>query len=414
IFDNHNLFSHGHSDEIQFRIVTKDNKIKWLHHLCQPVIKNNEYLGSRVSNIEITKLKNTEFELSKLSEELKKVNKSLYEMVHQRTVEITTFMTQCPYPRAVYDISGKLVSSNPAWNNELKLRNGKENIYDNPLIKYSKLESKIKKVFETGEKFKSHPIYYEQFDKMLILDFYSIKNRKEEIEIIVMNVEDITEQTRSEALSKEIETRKDLIGEIFDFLDAERRNISKELHDRIGQNLMLIKLNAELIKDANLYAPEKSDEIVELTIDTTKAIKQIIHSLYPEEIEKYGLKESIKNMVNRISKLTPINIDLNFRGQYIPLNKRQELAIFRVIQETLNNATRHSKAENISIDIQFTSNMLLGIITDNGIGFRKQSSDSTKFGIKFMEERMENIGGYFELNSRLKEGTTVHLEVPIG
>ena len=368
-------------------------------------------MGRRVSNRDITKLKTAEKELSELSIKLKNTNEILKDLVEQRTNEITTFMTQCPYPRAVYDKDGKLINCNPVW--KVEFSNDSDNIYDLPLIKNSNLDEKIKNVFRMGDGFKSHPIYHEAIDKMLILDFYSIRNSKYEIEKIVLNVEDITEQTKSKELSKELETRKDLIGEIFDFLDAERRHISKELHDRIGQNLMLIKMNAEIIKEAKMFAPEKSDEIVELTLQTSKEIKEIIYSLYPEEIEKYGLKESIRNMTNRISNISDLEIELNFYGDYNPLNKRLELSIFRVVQEAFNNISKHSKANKAILDLHFKSNIIQGQISDDGIGFDQQILSVDKFGIKFMEERIDNLDGYLELNSKKNEGTIIHFEIPL-
>ena len=415
MFVNHeNLSLKGKGlEEFQFRIITKTNEIKWIHHLCQPVYKNNIYLGHRVSNRDLTKLKKAEDELTKIGERLKEANRTLKELVEQRTIEMTTFMTQCPYPRAVYDKNGDLINCNPAWQSEFPTNAEKNNIYTHHLVKNSRLEDKIKKVFNIGEGFKSHPIYYEELDKMLVLDFYAIKNSKYEIEKVVLNVEDITEHTRHKELSKELETRKDLIGEIFDYLEADRRHISKDLHDRIGQNLMLIKMNAELIKDANLYAPEKSDEIVDLTIKTSKEIKEIIYSLYPVEIEKYGLCESIRNMVNRIDELTDMKFDIKFVGEYKPMSKRLELAIFRVIQEALNNITKHSKANNVKLNINFKANIILGMISDDGVGINNTSPEETKYGMKFMEERIESVGGYFELNSENKKGTSIHFEIPI-
>lgn len=400
-------------EEFQFRIVTKSNEIKWIHHLCQPVYKDNVYLGHRVSNRDMTTLKMAEDELTKIGDRLIQANKTLKELVEQRTIEMTTFMTQCPYPRAVYDKNGELINCNPAWQSEFPTNPKNNNLYNHPLVKNSKLEDKIKKVFNIGEGFKSHPIYYEELDKMLILDFYAIKNSRYEIEKVVLNIEDITEQTRSHELSKELETRKDLIGEIFDYLDAERRHISKELHDRIGQNLLLIKMNAELIKEAKLYVPEKSDEIVKLIIETSKEIKEIIYSLYPVEIEKYGLKESIQNMVNRINKITDIKFTIKFIGGNNTIPKKLELAIFRVIQEALNNITKHSKASNVKVDININHKMILGLISDDGMGFNDVHRDETKYGMRFMEERIESLGGYFEVNSKIKNGTSVHFEIPI-
>ena len=405
-------------DELEFRIVTKNNEIKWIHHLCQSIYSGDgKYVGHCVSNRDITKLKETQNELAKLSNQLQNTNRTLEELVDQRTMEMKTFMIQCPYPRAIYDNKGNLVSCNPAWDNTFNSYSDKKTIYNNLLIKNSKLEDKVKKVFQTGERFKSYPVYIEEIDKMLIFDFYSIKNKKNEIEKIVCNIEDITEQARSEELTQELETRKDLVGEIFDFLDAERKHISKELHDRIGQNLMLIKMNAEMQQESNSTDITKINEIIELTRKTSKEIKEIIYSLYPEEIEKYGLTESIQNMINRVSKLSKIKFEVKFFGKNIGLNKRYELAIFRVSQEALNNITKHSNATEACFEYHFKHDMIFGKISDNGAGFDlnkngKVSSES-KYGLKFIRERIESIEGQLELYSEINKGTTIYFEIPL-
>ncbi len=403
-------------DEIEFRIVTKDNKIKWIHHLCQSVYdEKGNYIGHRVSNRDITKLKETQHKLAETSSQLQKANKKLEEIIDQGMNEIQTFMTQCPYPRAIYDSKGNLVNFNPAWKEEFESLNIGENIYNHPLIKNGKLEKKIRKVFKTGESYKSHPVYSEEIDKMLTLDLYSIKNKKNKIEKVVCNIEDITEQTKHKELSRELETRRDVVGEIFDFLDADRKYISQELHDRIGQNLMLIKMNAELQKDAEVFDPMKSEEIINLTLQTSKEIKEIIYSLYPAEIENYGLIQSIQNMIHRISKLSKIKFNVEFFGDYKPLSKRYELSIFRISQEALNNITKHSQATEAKFEYYFRPKIVTGIISDNGIGFNTTVSENVKnkYGIKFMNERIESIGGQLELHSEINKGTSIYFEIPI-
>lgn len=402
-------------DELEFRIVTKSNEIKWIHHLCQSIYSvDGKYIGHIVSNRDITKLKETQNELAKLSNQLQNTNRTLEELVDQRTMEMKTFMIQCPYPRAIYDNKGNLVSCNPAWDNAFDSYNGEKIIYNNLIIKNSKLNDKVKKVFQTGERFKSYPVYIEELDKILIFDFYSIKNKKNEIEKIVCNIEDITEQARTKELAEELETRKDLVGEIFDFLDAERKHISKELHDRIGQNLMLIKMNAEMQQESNSTDLTKINEIIELTRETTKEIKEIIYSLYPEEIEKYGLTESIQNMINRVSKLSKIKFEVKFFGENIVLNKRYELAIFRVSQEALNNITKHSNATEACFEYHFKPNIIFGKIYDNGVGFNlEEEKRESKYGLKFIRERIESIEGQLELYSEINRGTTIYFEIPL-
>ncbi len=405
-------------NELEFRIVTKNKEIKWLHHLCHSIYdEENRYLGHMVSNRDITKLKNTQSDLAETSDKLKSTNKLLEEIIEQRTMELNTFMVQCPYPRAVYDNKGNLLKYNPAWENLFGRHTEINNLLDSRIIKMSKLESKLRKVFLTGERFKSYPIYNEETDRMLVFDFYSIKNKNGTIEKIVCSVEDITEQIVTKELTEELATRKNVLGEMFEFLDSERKNISKELHDRIGQNLLLIKMLAELQKESDGTDTKKIDEIINLTRKTSREIKEIIYSLYPNEIEKYGLIESVQYMIAKFSKITNIKFEVKYSGEISQLERKYKLAIFRVTQEALNNIIKYSDATNVILEYHLKTELIFGRITDNGKGFdvqnKMKSEERGEFGLKYIKERIESIGGQIEIHSEINKGTSIFFEIPI-
>ncbi len=404
-------------NELEFRIITKNNEIKWIHHLCHSIYNaENKYLGHMVSNRDITKLKKTQNDLAETTDKLKSTNKLLEEIIEQRTMEINTFMVQCPYPRAVYDNKGFLLNSNPAWEDLFGRHSVIDNLLESQIIKYGKLENELRKVFKTGERFKSYPIYNEETDRMLVFDFYSIKNKNGVIEKIVCSVEDITEQIITKELTEELAVRKDVLGEMFDFLDTERKHISQELHDRIGQNLLLIKMLAELQKESDVTDPQKIDEIINLTRKTSREIKEIIYSLYPIEIEKYGLIESVQHMVAKFSKVTDIKFEVKYSGKTFDLDKKYKLAIFRVSQEALNNIIKYSDATKVSLEYHFKPELIFGSITDNGKGFvlsnDSRRNEKPKFGLKYIRERIESIGGQIEIHSEVNKGTSIFFEIP--
>jgi PAS domain S-box-containing protein len=207
-------------------------------------------------------------------------------------------------------------------------------------------------------------------------------------------------------------------------LEADRKAVSRELHDSIGGNLAAIKFTLESIVKKIAEKPDAATTSLEKTIlhlaETIKECKRISANLRPEIIDDRGLLPTIDWHIRQFSQ--------HYSGikiiQQIDVDEREvpeplKIVIYRVIQEALNNAAMHSKADTIYIRLKKSGNYFEAEVEDNGRGFDfKEVSNcgdhSSGFGLKSMRERVEIIGGSFSVRSLLGTGTRIGIALPEG
>ena len=140
--------------------------------------------------------------------------------------------------------------------------------------------------------------------------------------------------------------------------------------------------------------------------------------MHPVELENYGLVDALQSMISHCSKVGNFTPEVKLIGKYHQTSKDIELGIYRICQETLNNITKHSKASKVEIEFHVNDQILVGIITDNGIGFDvkeilKQKNEEHVFGLSSMQGRANYLNGNLEINSSPNKGTKIHFEIPI-
>ena len=406
-------------DPLEFRIRKKDGEVIWIGHTCRAVYsENGKYLGQRGSNRDISVQKSVEKELRETSKKLEESNKILKREVDFSYLELEALFSQSPYAKAIFDKNGKTIKVNEAWHNLFQMETHLDNILELTNLPNKELISKAKRVLKKGGAFKSNPIYFEEFDKMLQLDIYSINNPNGETEKIVCNYEDVTDQIRILDSNQELELQRTVSKKLFEFLEAERKHISKELHDQIGQKLMLIKLNMEVLRENSPKICGNIDEVIKLLLSTNKEIKDIIYSLHPAELENYGLVSALDTMINQCSGIGNFKASINIYGKYSPLEKSTELAIYRICQEIVSNIAKHSKATEANFEFDFEEKVFVGVISDNGVGFnvndfQKNSDAPRSFGLISVQERAKNLNGFLEYQSSVNKGTKIYFQIPL-
>lgn len=219
---------------------------------------------------------------------------------------------------------------------------------------------------------------------------------------------------------KILETRLRKLGHYLqEQIEEERNRIASELHDSIGQGLLLIKLRIQKIEH-QLTAAKDNKEIIELDNileDTIKELKTIIYNLRPKILDELGLGPAITSLVHLISGQSNIKGSLNVQKLNGRLDKKLELFTFRLAQETLNNIIKHSDAAEFNLILQENPNNLRLIVSDNGKGFDIKSLVSEQefggFGLLNMKERVESFGGELKIDSTPGEGTVIMATIPI-
>ena len=204
--------------------------------------------------------------------------------------------------------------------------------------------------------------------------------------------------------------------------DQERRRIARELHDSTGQKLAAAKLQLDtLIKSGNLKAYENSIvETAQWIDECFQEIRTLSQLLHPPLLDESGLTSATRWLVDGFSGRSKIRVDLEVAGEVGRLPQPVELALFRVIQESLSNIHRHSGAKTAQIKLSRTDGNVSLEIRDHGKGIPSELlSDSGPekrvlgVGILGMRERLSQLGGTLQIDSS-QSGTTVKVSVPVG
>jgi PAS domain S-box-containing protein len=206
--------------------------------------------------------------------------------------------------------------------------------------------------------------------------------------------------------------------------DEERRRIGRDLHDSVGQYLAVLKMKLDA---AAVLATEKHDEISEdinqcirLTEDSIKEVRTVSYLLYPPMLEEMGLKSAIPWYLDGFSARSGVKATLKMETDFQRLPRGSELALFRVLQESLTNVHRHSGSKTADIRLSINDDILTLEIEDQGKGIDEGSLEvggedwmgALGVGVRGMNERMQQLGGKFEI-IRKETGTLVKATLPI-
>ncbi len=198
--------------------------------------------------------------------------------------------------------------------------------------------------------------------------------------------------------------------------EQERKRIAVELHDSIGQSLIVIRNRALM----GLTSPDKHErliaqmeEISEAAADTIKEVRQISHNLHPYQLEHLGLTTAIETMIEAAASASPIDFEMNLDELDEVLPKDAEINLYRIVQESLNNILKHSQATKVKISIRKNDDLLNVLIEDNGKGFNCEYLVNARSGLGLtgIRERAKMLGAEYKIISFPNEGTTVSLQI---
>lgn len=233
---------------------------------------------------------------------------------------------------------------------------------------------------------------------------------------------DITERRAAEQQIRDSNTRlHELSRKLAEAQESERRALSRELHDLIGQNLTALSVNLGVI-DTQLSAQTRHcvathlEESRALLTDTIAVVRTLITDLRPVALEEYGLLPALRAYARSVQGRSGLPIQVIGDDATIRLPADAELALFRVAQEAVTNAVNHARAQNIWITFSHASGSAHLIIADDGVGFDPTEIASVNahshIGLLAMQERATGLGGSFEIDSAPGKGTRVHIELP--
>ena len=192
------------------------------------------------------------------------------------------------------------------------------------------------------------------------------------------------------------------------------KTISQEIHDNVGQILSLAKLNLGTFDEMESdYNQTKIDDTKLLVSKAINDLRELSRSLSGDKMADLGLRDAIENELKIISNTGQFETSLSITGDPFKLSPQNEMVIFRIVQEALNNVLKHSKADNIRINLHYELEYFKLSVSDDGAGFEADLLEAKKTGIGLnnMKSRATLIGARFSINSKPWEGTTVIVQL---
>lgn len=194
--------------------------------------------------------------------------------------------------------------------------------------------------------------------------------------------------------------------------EGERLRVSRELHDEVGQSLIALTLQAERASEsADPEAAEQFSSIANGLRFNLDELRRIAHELRPEMLDDLGLINALIALTHGVRAHGELIVDRDLPERLPPLPGESELVIYRVAQEALTNAARHSGASRVGLRLFQHDGQLVLAVRDDGRGLADSPAGA---GIQGMRERALLIGGRVELRSEPEGGTSVELAVPLG
>jgi len=230
---------------------------------------------------------------------------------------------------------------------------------------------------------------------------------------------DITEQ---EKILKELEESHEQLRTLSSHLEygreEERKRISREIHDELGQALTALKmdiswLNKKIYPEQKTVS-EKIETMFNLINETIQKVKKISSYLRPSIIDDFGLPAAIEWEADEFQQRTGIFCVINFGPEDIIIGTNISITLYRILQEALTNIARHAKATKVKITLKKEIDKLIFIIHDNGTGIADEKiNDPKSFGLLGIKERVYHLGGNVKINGKPGRGTMVRVSVPV-
>jgi len=195
--------------------------------------------------------------------------------------------------------------------------------------------------------------------------------------------------------------------------EAERLRVARELHDEIGQTLTAVMLQAErAAAEDPAQAAVALGRVAEAVHESLDELRRIARELRPEALDDLGLVNALIALCSRVGAQGGPRVERDFDGGLPAMSRETELVIYRVAQESLTNALRHSEAVTATVSLKSGSETITLTVTDDGKGIPDRLPAATA-GIAGMRERALLVGGRLSISSRQGEGTEVQLTVPV-
>jgi signal transduction histidine kinase len=366
-------------------------------------------------------------ELAEENRELRKERDGLIEMhencqrkninINQDIPLLKSIIDFNPISIQIVDADGFMVKNNAAYQKLFEaLPKSEHSIFKDCNLLELGFESRLR-LLKRGKKavlFEDHPYNAHLIDAsypdkklwLYAIGFGILDDKGKPMNYVIIHV-DITERVKAE------QKIHDLNEKMQEEIEKEKKKISEQLHDNLGQELTGIKNCLENLK---LFKQEaKALEMIETnyrrTVTLMDTIAKLTDDIRPIELDEFGIQTIIESYAEKKSKDHNLKINTQL-DQSVELTEKAKQIVFAVVKECINNVIRHSKATQANICLKTEGEELVLIIKDNGIGIEKSMDESTKsVGLRIMKGRVRSLGGQCVISSEKNIGTQVKIRI---
>jgi signal transduction histidine kinase len=226
-------------------------------------------------------------------------------------------------------------------------------------------------------------------------------------EYFVSQIVNVTERKRAE------EALSGMTRKLVEAQEQERARIARELHDDINQRLAIVAIELEQLRDTPSEVRSRSQELRKQIIEISNDVQAVSHDLHSSQLEYLGVVAGMKSWCKEFGERQGMEIDCRHDVQSI-VPVEVGLCLFRVLQEALHNAAKHSGVKRIEAQLYEESGEIHLIVSDSGRGFDVEAVKQGKgLGLTSMRERVRLANGKITIDSRPMGGTTIHVRVPL-
>jgi two-component system sensor histidine kinase DegS len=248
-----------------------------------------------------------------------------------------------------------------------------------------------------------------------------LQNDKSHLEKYKVILENATsgagDASNSTALASGVKSQLAGIEMIVNAQEAERQRLSRQMHDGPAQALSNFILQTEiamrLLDIDPVQAKEELGNLKTSAMTTFQKVRNFIFELRPMMLDDLGLTPTLKKYADAFKEQAGLDVSVTVTGTERRLESYLEVMIFRAVQELLGNASRHSQATIVKVQLDLGSDLIRVSVDDNGKGFDPETlKEANNLGLKLIRERAEMLGGNFEIDSAAGSGARISFTVP--
>ena len=319
----------------------------------------------------------------------------------------------CPDAVELFDLDGTILYVNK----EGALYHGKPveeilgtsiwNLY--PPSQAAHRKTMLNKAIDSGLPVRFTDRYDDQWVNILICPIAGPNGKAKEA---VSYMHDVTRQIRAEEQLKLVSLQ------LVTNQEDERRRIAQDLHDDIGQSMTALILNLKAVHGQLI--PERKDigdqikETIHVVENIMRHIRQVLYELRPPRFENASLTETLEAFCSSMTLSTDLRIVFSCQDQLPSIPNAQATALYRLLQEGMNNALKHAKAKSVWVNLEYLDGEVSVSLEDDGEGFDPEQRSSYGMGLQGLQDRFLALGGNFDVESAHGKGTRLYGSLPIG